>query len=114
MNYVGGCAALGSNGKTWEIYMHGSNSQARYIPDEYARCQDIWVLTIPAFHWFRIRTDRARRAIASHDCHIVGKQLITVAGIEVDEVKDPQKSEEQKLCTNSPFRVYDLEKLEVG
>jgi hypothetical protein len=111
---IGGCAALGGNGSTWEIYMYGSTRQLRYKTDEYASCQDIWVLTIPAFQWFRIRTDHARRALAGHDCHIVGKQLITVAGIEVDETVDPQKTEEQRVCMNSPFRVYDLKKLKVG
>jgi hypothetical protein len=81
--------------------------------EEYTSCQDIWVLTIPGFHWFRIRTDRTRRAINGHGCHVVGKQLVTVAGMPFDRMPYPDRME-HSLCMNTPFRVFDLEKLEVG
>ena len=107
-----GCAALGSDGKTWEIYMYSCSYLVYGNDEEFSNCQDIWVLTIPAFRWFRLPA--TRRPIIGHGCHIVGKQLVTVAGNPWDKVNDPWDLREQTLCTNTPFRVYDLESLQVG
>ena len=72
-----------------------------------------WVLTIPASHWFRIRADHMQKILGAHVCHIAGRQLVTVAGHEFDKIPDPLDFREQTLCLNSPFRIYDLERLEV-
>ena len=110
---LSGCVAVGSDERTWEIYMHGSIEQRFVDSIEYASRQDIWVLTIPAFHWFRIPADHNRKALVGHQCHIVGKQLVTVSGHEVDGA-DWNTTAQEASCMNSPFRVFDLEQLKVG
>lgn len=107
-----GCAALGSDGKTWEIYMYGCSYMAYSNIEEYSNCQDIWVLTIPAFRWFRLPAER--KPLVGHGCYIAGKQLVTVAGFAFNRQSDPWDLREQTLCMNTPFRVYDLEALKVG
>ena len=108
---LSGCAAIGSDGRTWEIYMYGGN---RGVGTDLAELQDIWVLTLPAFHWFRIPTDHSRRILAGHKCHIAGKQLITVSGVETLEILKGNESNVDITCMDTPFRVYDLEHLGVS
>ena len=112
--FLDGCAALGSDGKTWEIYMYGCRSLVRGTAEEVTNCQDVWVLTIPAFHWFLIGKDSKRKPLAGHACHVVGRHLITVIGREFDEKTNNSDYTERTICMNSPFRVFNLESLEVG
>ena len=111
---LSGCAAIGSDGRTWEIYMYGGTRESGADLTDLQSRQDIWVLTLPAFHWFRIPTDHSRRILAGHECHIAGKQLITVSGGETAENLKGNESFVGIACMDTPFRVYDLEHLGVS
>lgn len=74
---------------------------------------DVWVLTIPAFRWFKLGGATARRPLGGHGCEIVGSSLVTVGGIGVGGVVDAEHNDEQIYCEPSPFRIYDLKELKV-
>ena len=105
------CSASASSNGSSEIYLYGTSRTAerRYETMD----EDVWVLTIPAFRWFRLGGATARRPLGGHSCEIVGSSFVTVGGIGVGGDVDAEHSEEQILCEPSPFRVYDLEELEV-
>ena len=95
---LSGCAAVGSSGRTWEIYMHGGSFDPAPDKTEYENQQDIWVLTILAFHWSRIPMDHNRRPFAGHGCHIARKQLITVSGCEIVEASEHELNKVMRKC----------------
>ncbi|VUC31112.1 unnamed protein product [Clonostachys rosea] len=66
--------ARGKNG-TYEIFVYGGYND-RLSTD----LDDVWILSLPAFRWFRVPSSRAP-ARRYHDCATIGKsQMISVGG----------------------------------
>ncbi|KAI0004358.1 hypothetical protein F4779DRAFT_600151 [Xylariaceae sp. FL0662B] len=62
-----------SQNNTYEVFIYGGhNSQTKTIYD------DIWILSIPAFTWFKAEARGTLRN--DHECTIVGNQMISVGG----------------------------------
>ncbi|KAK2603908.1 hypothetical protein QQS21_003943 [Conoideocrella luteorostrata] len=73
---------------SFDIYVYGGRSNS---PDA---LDDVWVLTLPGFHWMRIDISSPRRF--SHACAVVGKrQMLVNGGLASSEdawnTKDPWK-----------------------
>ncbi|GAP92145.2 putative kelch repeat protein [Rosellinia necatrix] len=66
-------SARGLN-NTYEIYLYGG-----YNPVNKVSFDDVWILSIPAFTWFRADT-RASTQRQHHSCQVVGNQMISVGG----------------------------------
>ncbi|ETS81449.1 hypothetical protein PFICI_06451 [Pestalotiopsis fici W106-1] len=69
--------AHGQNGSL-DIYMYGGiqkggTDQVNKVFD------DIWILSIPAFTWFKLNVTGTQRSW--HDCVIIGSQLVSVGGL---------------------------------
>ncbi|KAI0528418.1 hypothetical protein GGR58DRAFT_509367 [Xylaria digitata] len=59
---------------TYEIYLYGgSNSNQYYALD------DVWILSIPAFTWFKVDT-HGSTSRQDHSCHTAGNQIISIGG----------------------------------
>ncbi|KAF9775284.1 hypothetical protein IL306_006652 [Fusarium sp. DS 682] len=63
---------------TYEIFIYGGWNMWN---DKTKSFGDVWVLTLPAFKWFKADTDAPQRGM--HGCALVGKrQMISVGGIK--------------------------------
>lgn len=104
------CSASVSSNASSEIYLYGvSRAERPYNTVD----DDVWVLTMPAFRWFRLGGATARRPLGGHGCEIVGSSLVTVGGVGVGGIVDADHDDEQIYCEPSPFRIYDLKELKV-
>ncbi|KAF7541257.1 hypothetical protein G7054_g745 [Neopestalotiopsis clavispora] len=80
--------ANGQNGST-DIYMYGGQQMGGENTVNKV-FNDIWLLSIPAFTWFKLNVTGTPRT--SHDCVIVGSQLVSVGGMGVKmQFNDPDE-----------------------
>ncbi|KAL8944928.1 MAG: hypothetical protein Q9216_000089 [Gyalolechia sp. 2 TL-2023] len=110
-------AGLSSTDETYEIFLYGGwSADGGYQAVPY---DEIFVLTLPAFRWFKINapTQSPRRG---HSCNAVGgSQIISIGGINPsDELPQPRsRIEVQESAYNSsdPFAqglgIFDMETL---
>ena len=87
-------------------FMYGGESRYGKIEST----SDIYVLSIPAFQWFRVDVQSTKRA--SHDCALAGNsQMIVVGGMDltIDEANDNRWKTTDKLTRG--LGVFDLNEL---
>lgn len=75
---------------------------------------DVWILTIPGFHWFKVESQTEPRN--AHACALVGKrQMLVVGGLAVaNNLTQPEETWEQgigilDLPTTTWSSSYDSE-----
>ncbi|KAH7133928.1 hypothetical protein EDB81DRAFT_805314 [Dactylonectria macrodidyma] len=74
-------AVQGQNG-THEIFVFGgTTTESRVL-------SDVWILTIPGFHWFKLDAQTVPRV--DHECALVGKRQMLVVGGRKDWGEDRQ------------------------
>lgn len=95
------CAVVASapDGSSHNIYIYGGLS-----PEKKAVLDDIWVLSLPSFHWIKIASDTGPPARSAMSCNIVGKEgryMFVFGG-------DKGGDFEQECDEGGPGNLFDL------
>ncbi|KAI9768109.1 MAG: hypothetical protein M1840_005143 [Geoglossum simile] len=65
---------------------------------------DIWVLSLPGFRWFKVLDPYTENRRRSATCHMIGKYLFVIGG------NDPQQEDivESANCDSGLVKIYDM------
>ncbi|KAL2201689.1 hypothetical protein CC79DRAFT_1402301 [Sarocladium strictum] len=92
-----------SSSGSYELFVYGGYDYEEDILD------DIWVLTLPGFHWIRVETRQSPRVY--HNCVLAGnRQMVVVGGLPGFSGEAWAWAEEDEFANG--IAVFDLTKLE--
>ncbi|KAJ4303844.1 hypothetical protein N0V90_002745 [Kalmusia sp. IMI 367209] len=97
-------AASAPDGSSHNIYVYAGESD-NSVPNAYS---DIWILTVPSFHWIRADVDSPPRK--SHGCTAVGQRyMLTYGGVPSGYGEEGDKDDCDQQ--NYGLRLFDMSKL---
>ena len=93
-------AATAPDGSSYNIYMYGGETD-----DDGTASSEMWILTIPFFHWIQVDVDSPPRK--SHGCAIAGQYaMLTYGGVSTKGGDDLSEN----VCDNETYglRLFGL------